>query len=85
MRFVHSFCVNSTSTPGRATLLIGRYSPLNGASGFTRFDGAHDQVAKRLQAGGFYTGMIGQLHFSRDPTGFGRWIVLPGRPAYFVP
>lgn len=50
-RLVNSFVVNSICTPGRATLLTGQYSHLNGVPVLNRFDGMRDQVAKRFQAG----------------------------------
>lgn len=84
-RFVNSFVVNSICTPSRATLLTGQYSHLNGVPVFNRFDGARDNVAKRLQAGGYHTGMIGKWHLGSDPTGFDRWIVLPGQGVYWNP
>jgi arylsulfatase A-like enzyme len=85
VRFTHAFVTNSICTPSRATLLTGQYSHLNGVPVFNRFDGARDNVAKQLQAGGYHTGMIGKWHLGSDPTGFDRWIVLPGQGQYWNP
>jgi arylsulfatase A-like enzyme len=84
-RFKNSFVANSICTPSRATLLTGQYSHLNGVPVFNQFEGARDNVAKHLQAGGYYTGIIGKWHLGSDPTGFDRWIVLPGQGEYWNP
>lgn len=84
-RFTNSFVTNSICTPSRATLLTGQYSHLNAVPVFNSFDGTRDNVAKQLQKGGYHTGMIGKWHLGSDPTGFDRWIVLPGQGNYWDP
>jgi arylsulfatase A-like enzyme len=85
MRFDRCFCVNSICTPSRACILTGKYSHKNGVPVFNRFDGSQPTAAKYLQAGGYYTGMIGKWHLGSDPTGFDRWTILPGQGVYHNP
>jgi arylsulfatase A-like enzyme len=42
-------------------------------------------VAKELQQGGYYTGMIGKWHLGSEPTGFDYWNILPGQGVYHNP
>jgi arylsulfatase A-like enzyme len=85
MRFSNAFVTNSICTPSRASILTGKYSHFNGTPVFNRFDGSQQTVAKLLQGAGYHTGMVGKWHLGSDPTGFDRWIVLPGQGEYRDP
>lgn len=79
------FATNSICTPSRASVLTGQYSHINGVTVFNRFDSGRTTVARLMQQGGYFTGMIGKWHLGSDPVGFDRWEILPGQGAYFDP
>ncbi|MBY0375353.1 MAG: sulfatase [Bryobacteraceae bacterium] len=86
MRFTNCFVTNSICTPSRGCILTGQYSHLNGVYTLNDpLDPARDNIAKRLQAAGYQTAMIGKWHLHKDPSGFDYWNILPGQGLYYDP
>src|SRR5262245_8060984 len=83
--FTSVFATNSICTPSRAAILTGQYSHINGVTVFNRFDSSRMTIARLVQQGGYYTGMIGKWHLGSDPVGFDKWEILPGQGAYKDP
>ncbi|MCC6540531.1 MAG: sulfatase [Bryobacterales bacterium] len=91
-RFENAYCTNSLCAPGRAAILTGTYSHINGIRGnseakdaaeyFTRDLATFPQV---LQQAGYRTGIVGKWHLSDKPAGFNFSCVLPGQGVYTNP
>ena len=86
VRFSNSFCTNAICAPGRATLLTGTYSHMNGQiDNKVTFDGNQPTFIKILQAAGYETALVGKWHLKSDPTGFDYWNILPDQGHYYNP
>jgi arylsulfatase A-like enzyme len=86
MRFNNCFVTNSICTPSRGVIMTGQYSHLNGVKTLADpLDPARDNVAKRLQAAGYTTAVIGKWHLHKEPSGFDYWNILPGQGLYYDP
>ena len=86
MRLNNVFCTNSICTPSRGAILTGQYSHITGVKTLADpLDGARQNVAKLLQAGGYRTAIFGKWHLHNDPTGFDDWRILPGQGLYHDP
>lgn len=92
VRFANNFCTNSLCAPGRATVLTGTYSHINGIRGNSEAKGATEVLdpnlatyPRVLRENGYRTAMIGKWHLPQDPAGFDYWNILPGQGLYFDP
>ena len=80
------FCTNSICVPSRASILTGQYSHVNGAKTLSgTLDSGADNVAKRLQAAGYETAIVGKWHLKNQPSGFDYYNVLRGQGRYKNP
>ncbi len=84
MRFTNSYVANSICGPSRATILTGLHAHAHGKT--TNGAGFRDELptfARRLQAAGYQTAMVGKWHLSPDPSGFDCWAIARG--GYYNP
>lgn len=82
----NTFCTNSISVPSRASILTGAYSHRNGV--YTLDDALYpetDNIAKRMQAGGYQTALFGKWHLKKKPSGFDDFCVFHDQGEYFDP
>ncbi|MDH6533859.1 DUF4976 domain-containing protein [Parabacteroides sp. 52] len=80
------FCTNSISVPSRAAILTGAYSHVNNV--YTLEDALApetDNIAKRMQAGGYQTALFGKWHLKKKPTGFDDFLVFHDQGEYWDP
>lgn len=82
----NAFCTNSISVPSRAAIMTGQYSHKNGV--YTLADALSpekDNIAKRLQASGYQTALIGKWHLKNRPSGFDYFSVFHDQGEYINP
>ena len=84
--FTRACVSNSICAPSRAVLLTGKHSFINGKiDNRNPYNWDQDNFAKRLQAGGYQTALIGKIHLNGLPQGFDYSMVLPGQGHYYNP
>ncbi len=80
------FCTNSISVPSRAAIMTGAYSHHNGVYTLEdRLDPALDNIAKRMQEGGYQTALFGKWHLKTQPSGFDTFSVFHDQGEYWDP
>jgi arylsulfatase A-like enzyme len=86
MLFKKSFVGNSICGPSRASLLTGQHSHKNGfIDNRSRFDSSRINLGKLMQQAGYETSVFGKWHLVSYPTGFDKWLILPGQGLYYEP
>jgi len=86
VKFNNCLVTNSICTPSRAAIVTGQYSQHNEVYTLDDpLDINKDNVAKRLQKGGYQTAVIGKWHLKGEPTGFDYYNVLAGQGRYKNP
>jgi arylsulfatase A-like enzyme len=73
--FRHAFCAAPTCSGSRACLLTGQWAHSNGMiglahRGFELYDYGH-HIVHTLRSAGYWTGLVGEQHLSRDPSTLG--------------
>lgn len=91
-RFDNAYCTNSLCAPGRAAILTGTYSHVNGVRGNSEAKDAVEYMSQGLPTfpellknAGYHTGIVGKWHLSDRPRGFDYSCVLPGQGIYNNP
>ena len=87
VKFTQSFVANSISGPSRACMLTGKHSHSNGFfdNSSCIFDSTQPTFPKYLQQAGYQTALFGKWHLESLPTGFDKWLILPGQGDYYNP
>ena len=77
IRFAHSYSTSGVCSPGRGSLLTGRYPQSNGLMGLThapwwwKFNDSEHHIAELLKDAGYETYLIGLNHVDHNPKRLG--------------
>lgn len=70
VRFTNAFCVTTTCSPSRSSILTGLYPHQNGQIGLSHFGysmhKAYPSIPNELKKAGYYTGVIGKIHVNPE-------------------